>query len=1292
MEYHSTGSPTARLGGSVPNPTDLSRRLLSTQQAQQATESNSDDESINPPAPRSRLNSVTRFDNTSGSSFWETFSPTPRSPVPLQCCCRKETCQNQLAFQRSARSLEDELRLAAEVGQALLQKQQKYELDQKKMENFRSALENQCARSEQSVQELKDIVFELEDTQRALIRERDDALRQKNLLDEKNGILVTALDKHDSMIRDLNTELKERDNEIKRLMASNIKGERSEEREEMLSRQLEDLQQELAVSRKSELAAEMSVKQLKNRFDQLYSEHEKLKKEQIETKKSKQKLEAVAMLRETKENYKSSPSNNEANNHLIALIKELSSANNKLKSENSEYRELLLESRNELSTLQNRIEDMETASTTGYAYPASYASSAAFVSPFKPNFPLHVLDEKGMGTGGENSSNVEVEENGEGSNFPSGSSTKPIHLHMSPISSSFSHASYNTFNSLGVDPSAHSPVGSLVSTSALSIRGSSVFGELEKYLMKKTKHKGVRKSERSGNRKGKKAFFEICEEDEELRKDGAQSDTTEKKYERNYNETSESDIIYSDDSGEERNPEGDEKYSDKPKKESKSKPTKSQGKKKMRAFSLPVQNTSLQKQNVSLLSASLKKSAAENSKDELKGDKSITREPPSGIIKRKSDSKFSYHHATSVPNYSAKRASGGRTIPSPGLKQHKPSQSSPLAVNRRASAATPSSLSVKISQSSNSPAANPKLKNISTKPSIPAFKNPKFATLRPIERKQMMEMWRAGVAKEQLCNVDGGDIYEENDISSKDNSSDVETVKGKSRMDSTNSPIKEFVEEVLVDEANVSAAEAAAFANEVENSLTTSAKSTHSRHASTATRRPSLHVPSIMVQSPNEGKADPHQPESPQQQNPYQILFNIGNSIMDRLKGTDLLALNRRLKRTFDILELSSLSNNLIENILVDVENLRERFRWVEDLRKIEGIKTDGKEGHGGYSSDDNSSQKDLFTFSPENFLPLTHFMQDLLTEVCKLRMMINEVQVEYFQKVEACRRKAEEEFDRSLQSGKEETMEMRERGRHSQSSDDGIGAYFSRVLFGGSKEVQSPPTSARHHSRRLSVDFLHDRDISVGSIDTFAEDSYFADRNLESYTNAPNTLRDSKRRDNNETVGSMLRRNVVSFFGGGGGGNDTILGKKNIAEKKVGKLVDSASGKKKFGTLTGRNVSAEPFHDKRRLTSSENGLISASVNRHGDGNERGLLADVSASSPIRSPTSTTIQYIGSDESPTIPQPISPPPPLTTTTPKQTRLLTNNGNLEDRLRQHLAYAAPTTNTTTIVREATNLCI
>jgi hypothetical protein len=42
----------------------------------------------------------------------------------------------------------------------------------------------QCARSEQKVQDLDELIREFEDAQGMLIRERDDALRQKMMLEE----------------------------------------------------------------------------------------------------------------------------------------------------------------------------------------------------------------------------------------------------------------------------------------------------------------------------------------------------------------------------------------------------------------------------------------------------------------------------------------------------------------------------------------------------------------------------------------------------------------------------------------------------------------------------------------------------------------------------------------------------------------------------------------------------------------------------------------------------------------------------------------------------------------------------------------------------------------------------------------------------------------------------------------------------------------------------------------------------------------------------------------------------
>ncbi|CAG8629265.1 28480_t:CDS:2, partial [Racocetra persica] len=519
MDYHSPEGSTSRLAGMVPNPTDLSRRLESTQQEQQTKDNWSDDENSTATPSRAPNNSIPRVDFQTSTQLLETLSPSPtnRSPVNLQCCCGDEDCPNLAAFLRSIKSVEDQLRLAAEIGQALLQQQGVY---QEEIKEYQQKLEHQCARYQQKIAELEDLVHDLESSQRTLSLEKDDATRQKNILENKSDALTEALESSDKRVVELTNELERLDNEVKRLMANHLLGERIEEREEMLSRQLEDLKQELQVSRKAEFAAESKVKKLQAKYDQLCINLEKLEKEQQGSRKSRGKLEAVAMLRESKSPQQNL--NNEANSHLIALIKELSSANNKLKSEISEYRDLLSESRNEVSSLQNRIEDFETASTTGYFHPSSYATSA-----FQP------LANDEMGENQPSSMNAFMEEpgdmsniipdTGDMSNIIPGTAARPI---MSP-NPSFGPGSYNTFNSLGVDPSVHSPVGSVVSSSI-----GNVFGELEKYY-KKPKSRGpkiVRGPKRS--RRGAIPEFDEKAEDQLNDENIAHTDAKQKKYTR----------------------------------------------------------------------------------------------------------------------------------------------------------------------------------------------------------------------------------------------------------------------------------------------------------------------------------------------------------------------------------------------------------------------------------------------------------------------------------------------------------------------------------------------------------------------------------------------------------------------------------------------------------------------------------------------------------------------------------------------------------------------------------------
>ncbi|CAG8482272.1 6498_t:CDS:2 [Paraglomus brasilianum] len=1231
------------------------------------TDSNSDDDALTV-GGRPRINSMTNLE------FIEAIasSPVPRSPMSLQCCCGREDCSSLQSFYRSARSLEEELRLAAEVGQTVLQRHQ---MTQREMGELEERLTEQCVAAEQRAQELEDIVRELKESQRKLTSDRDDATRQKYLLEKKNESLTLQLDDRDAQLRDLNKEFKECEDEIKRLMTNKLNAERGEEREDELRRQLEDLKQELNVARKAESAAEARVKKLKAKYDTLHTTHEKLKKEYQEYPISVPKQKPSEFFNDRKPsncgddaNRSSSP-NHEANTHLAnrikelssennklketntcftAMIRELSSANDKLKAQITEYKEMLTETRNEVSTLQDKIVDMETASAHGYStYAASYTTNTSVASPFVRALPPHVSDEViSIGEQSEITATA-VDDIAEASN-PQATVPRPILTQLStfPLSSSLGPTT-PTLNSLGVDNSLNSPAGSAAMLSSSNplhyhhyyhhyhhyapespeVPRGSVLGELEKEIKGVLKQQSRRRQHDSYKRN--KAPLDTVNDvdEEEILTDRSES-TAENKTGRS------EEIVYDiDTSGEdsdgERDVNRDSNAEENTKnrrgkrtptvgKSSSAKLTKAQQKakakdgisdspkKKQRVSPL---STTLKGNNVSLLSAGLKKSTESAA---LKNDADKKKRVPSINTKGKDEMKSSHRRTPLSPTTGgslSRRPSAGKSTgaSTSTVSKHKPTQSSPLA-QRRAASATPSSLSVRVSQSSNSPTSGKSTKSSAERLSMPAFKNPKFATLGPRERKAMMEAWRAGVAKEH-------EVFLEDNL-------DTATI---------------------TDECG------------------STSKASLSQNATPTG------VPSIMVSTPaerNDADTNNRDLDSPHHQSPYQALFNLCTHLMDRLKGTDIIALNRRLKREFDILELSSLSNNLIENILSDVENLRERFRWVEELRILEGEKTNVKALHRDFYGSEGSN-KDLYAFSPEEFLPLTHFMQDTLAEIGKLRMLVNDVQVSYFQKVEESRRKAEEEFGKSVMNGRNDNEARSNQSKRRQRNEGGISGYLSRV-FGGLKE--QPPNTTRHHTRRMSVEYSHEREISVGSIDTFAEDSYFADRNAEAYR-ASNTRRESV-----ESVGSIVRKSMVSFFGVGGGGSN---GNTNMSttstvyetrEEEVEKARNSKGLKMNLeDTRGGRNV-----NDYNRRSHR----LSMSNYWRESGMDRSLLSSFSITPPLRSPTFTAIRSSESETSSLQPVLAAPPPPtIETAAIRKARTVSSASTLESRLRQHLAAAS-----------------
>lgn len=104
--------------------------------------------------------------------------------------------------------------------------------------------------------------------------------------------------------------------------------------------------------------------------------------------------------------------------------------------------------------------------------------------------------------------------------------------------------------------------------------------------------------------------------------------------------------------------------------------------------------------------------------------------------------------------------------------------------------------------------------------------------------------------------------------------------------------------------------------------------------------------------------------------------------ILQRLQQTDIRALNRRLRRAFDILELSNMSNSIIENIDTDIEGLKTRFVWIEDKSIVK---------------QENWAQD----VSILEFFPIVGLVQTMLKEIGQLRATMNDLQLEYVKKVE---------------------------------------------------------------------------------------------------------------------------------------------------------------------------------------------------------------------------------------------------------------------------------------------------
>ncbi|KAI7893548.1 uncharacterized protein EV154DRAFT_501532 [Mucor mucedo] len=64
---------------------------------------------------------------------------------------------------------------------------------------------------------------------------------------------------------------------------------------------------------------------------------------------------------------------------------------------------------------------------------------------------------------------------------------------------------------------------------------------------------------------------------------------------------------------------------------------------------------------------------------------------------------------------------------------------------------------------------------------------------------------------------------------------------------------------------------------------------------------------------------------------PFQSLHAVTQQTLDKINATDTRVLNRRLKRVFDMSELSDLSNSILSHISNDLKDFQDQFDWVDE-------------------------------------------------------------------------------------------------------------------------------------------------------------------------------------------------------------------------------------------------------------------------------------------------------------------------------------------------------------------------
>ncbi|PHZ14857.1 uncharacterized protein RHIMIDRAFT_235610 [Rhizopus microsporus ATCC 52813] len=282
-------------------------------------------------------------------------------------CCGKQNCETLEYFNKTIKKLESDTRLAAEIGQGLLHKH----------ETFVAESNQQTAKLNKQLEEYHIRIHDLEQSLEQVENQKDELLQEKNKLcwehQKRQKMLdetVSDLEITNEKCQQLTAELESKNSELEKLRVFKFMVRQSELREETLTSKLEDTYQELAICRKNELLLESKIKKLRTKYESLYNAYEQLTRETNNNVSNPGSMthHPTFMANNNSNSHQTAVKPTHAKYHkprlppknddeFVDYIKEISSTNTKLKSDILSYKEQLSEAREEIVSLNQKIQD-----------------------------------------------------------------------------------------------------------------------------------------------------------------------------------------------------------------------------------------------------------------------------------------------------------------------------------------------------------------------------------------------------------------------------------------------------------------------------------------------------------------------------------------------------------------------------------------------------------------------------------------------------------------------------------------------------------------------------------------------------------------------------------------------------------------------------------------------------------------------------------------------------------------------------------------------------------------------